>query len=79
MRIVGAYEAKTRLAELLDGAERGDSVTIARHGRPVARLVPMEPAGGVARDDAIEAVREFAATHRLDGLDIRILVAEGRR
>lgn len=79
MRIVGAFEAKTRPAEPLDGAERGDSVTIARHGRPVARLVPMGPAGGLARGDAIEAVREFAAIHRLDGPDLRTLVVEGRR
>lgn len=79
MRIVGAFEAKTRPAELLDGAEPSDSVTIARHGRPVARLVRVGPAGDVTREGAIEAIREFAASQRLDGPDLRALVVEGRR
>ena len=37
---VGTYEAKTRLSELIDKAEAGETVVITRHGRPVARLVP---------------------------------------
>jgi prevent-host-death family protein len=42
---VGAYEAKTHLSALLDRVERGETVTITRKGRPVARLVPaVEPA-----------------------------------
>jgi prevent-host-death family protein len=36
---VGAFEAKTKLSELLDRVERGEEVTITRHGKPVARLV----------------------------------------
>lgn len=39
---VGAYEAKTHLAALLDRVERGESLTITRNGRPVARLVPVD-------------------------------------
>ena len=42
MENIGAYEAKTHLPRLLDRVARGESVTITRHGRPVARLVPME-------------------------------------
>ncbi len=38
---VGAYEAKTHLPKLLDRVARGESLTITRHGKPVARLVPM--------------------------------------
>ena len=41
---VGAYEAKTRLAALLDRVENGETLTITRNGRPVARLVPADPA-----------------------------------
>lgn len=41
---VGAFEAKTRLSELLAAAEAGESVTITRRGRPVARLVPVTTA-----------------------------------
>lgn len=39
MITVGAFEAKTKLSELLDRVERGEEVLITRHGKPVARLV----------------------------------------
>lgn len=38
---VGAFEAKTHLSELLTRVEAGEQVTITKHGRPVARLVPV--------------------------------------
>ena len=38
---IGAYEAKTHLPQLLDRVARGESLTITRHGRPVAHLVPV--------------------------------------
>ena len=45
MNHVNVQEAKTRLSQLLAAAERGEEVVIARGGRPVARLVPVdEPA-----------------------------------
>jgi prevent-host-death family protein len=37
---VGSFEAKTKLSELLDKVEAGETVTITRHGKPIARLVP---------------------------------------
>lgn len=36
------YEAKTRLSQLLDEAASGEEVVIARNGRPVAKLVPLQ-------------------------------------
>jgi prevent-host-death family protein len=39
---VGAFEAKTHLSELLQRVEAGEQVTITKHGRPVARLVPVD-------------------------------------
>lgn len=42
---VNVYEAKTRLSALLDQvASGGQPVVIARAGKPMARLVPIEPA-----------------------------------
>jgi len=35
---VGVYEAKSRLSELLDRAERGEDIIITRRGRAVAQL-----------------------------------------
>jgi prevent-host-death family protein len=40
MRIIQASEAKTHLPRLLDEVERGETLVITRHGRPIARLVP---------------------------------------
>jgi len=41
MKKVNVHEAKTRLSELLNRVEGGEEITIAKAGRPVARLVPI--------------------------------------
>ena len=56
MESVGAYEAKTHLPRLLERVLRGESLTITRHGRPVARLVPVEDD---ERDRALRASRRI--------------------
>ncbi len=38
---VNMHEAKTRLSELVARAERGEEVIIARNGKPVAKLTPV--------------------------------------
>ena len=43
MITVGAYEAKTRLSQLLQRVQEGETVTITRHGHPVAKIVGVEP------------------------------------
>jgi prevent-host-death family protein len=81
---VGAYDAKTRLSELLDRVERGEQIVITRHGKPVARLVPE---GGHDRAAARAAVaRLFALSEQLaergvnlSAEEIRALRDEGRR
>jgi prevent-host-death family protein len=37
---IGAFEAKNKLGMLLDRVEGGEEITITRHGKPIARLVP---------------------------------------
>ena len=79
MTTVGAYEAKTKLPELLKRVERGEHITIARHGTPVAALVPV---GEYPRRDpkaAVAALKELAKGRRLGDLDIRQMIDEGRR
>ncbi len=41
--VVNVHQAKTHLSRLLDEVAAGTEVVIAKAGRPVARLVPMEP------------------------------------
>jgi prevent-host-death family protein len=80
MAAVGAYEAKTRLAELLDRVEQGERIVITRHGRPVAQLVPMEEAPAMTVAEAIDGIIAFGKEHTLGpGLTIRDLIEEGRR
>lgn len=56
MREIPASEAKTRLPQLLDNVERGETLIITRHGKPIARLVPDEDALRERRAKAIEEI-----------------------
>ena len=57
MREVGAFEAKNKFGQLLDWVERGEEITITRHGKEVARLVPAKL--GFNRAEAYAAVRRI--------------------
>ena len=43
---VNVHQAKSQLSRLLELVEEGETVVIARHGRPVAELVPARRKGG---------------------------------
>jgi prevent-host-death family protein len=80
MHTVGVFEAKNRLAALLDEVERGGEVVITRRGKPIARVIPAVP--GFDRDKARRAaagLRAMSKGQTLGGLSIRDLVSEGRR
>jgi prevent-host-death family protein len=51
MPTVNMLEAKTHLSKLVDSLESGreTEIIIARHGRPAARLVPLQPVSGGKR------------------------------
>lgn len=57
MREIGSFEAKTHLSELLTAVEAGETITITRRGKPVARLVPVAPdrTAALARLNALRA------------------------
>lgn len=42
MRSVNLHEAKTHLSELVGAAAAGEEIIIAKAGKPLARLVPLE-------------------------------------
>lgn len=79
MRKVGAYEAKTHLSHLLDEVARGESITITKHGQPVAMLVPAPGNAHRSVREVITAVRAFRMGKRLGDLSIHDLIEEGRR
>lgn len=79
MKTVGAFEAKTHLSSLLEDVAGGEEILITRHGRPLARLVPVNAHGRERRIEAIERLRSFATGRRFNGLSIHALRDEGRR
>jgi prevent-host-death family protein len=75
---IGAYEAKTHLPRLLAEVEAGGSVTITKHGRPVARLVPVSTRSG-SPEVVVAALRAArVGVHRGDD-SVRDMIEEGRR
>lgn len=42
MRIVNVHEAKTHFSRLIDAAHAGETIMLAKGGRPWARLMPLE-------------------------------------
>lgn len=46
MRVVNVHEAKTQLSRLLDAAHAGETIVLAKAGRPWARLMPLEGQAG---------------------------------
>jgi prevent-host-death family protein len=59
LREVGAFEAKNKLGQLLDLVEQGEEITITRHGKEVARLVPVRSIR--SREEARAALRRIRA------------------
>ncbi|TWB36530.1 type II toxin-antitoxin system Phd/YefM family antitoxin [Nitrospirillum pindoramense] len=59
MKEIPSSDAKTHLPQLLDEVERGETIVITRHGRPVACIIP-EPQGREAETRWAQAlIREF--------------------
>jgi prevent-host-death family protein len=75
---IGAYEAKTHLPALLQRVERGEQFIITKHGRAIARLVPIGRSGPDRRREAVERLMEFSKG-RVLGVPIKQLIEEGRR
>lgn len=83
MKSVGSYEAKTHLPRLLSQVEQGESITITKHGRPVAVL---SPARSVEPRDVAAVIAEFRAYSQeqarmhgsLSAKEIKEMIEEGR-
>ncbi len=63
---VNIHEAKTNFSKLVDRAEAGEEIIIARSGKAVAKLIGLDPAKvlrepGSAKSDAIFVAEDFDA------------------
>ncbi len=79
MHSVGAFEAKTHLASLLERVARGEEIEITRHGKPVARLVPARPRDDERAAAAVARLRSLRRGATLAGLSWQELRDTGRR
>lgn len=79
MKAVGAYEAKTHLAQLLERVAKGEKITITKHGVPVATLQPADSTKRTPVRDVIDQLKRFRHGRPLEGLSIRDMIEEGRR
>jgi prevent-host-death family protein len=75
---IGAFDAKTRLSELLRKVEQGERFTITKRGHAVADIVPSQ-----LRDTrrAAEAVRRLLAMPKIEGVfpeTVRAWIEEGQ-
>ena len=79
MTEIGAYEAKTHLPKLLERVEKGERITITRHGVPVAVLVPASPRKTHDLSEVVAELEAFRKGTRLGRLSLKSLIQEGRR
>jgi len=75
---VSAFDAKTHLASLIRDVEEGNSFTITRRGKPVARLEPVRRQSDETANELLERFRSIRRRVKGAG-DIRSLIEEGRK
>ncbi|MBW1650644.1 MAG: type II toxin-antitoxin system prevent-host-death family antitoxin [Deltaproteobacteria bacterium] len=78
MEHIGAYEAKTHLPKLLANVLNGKQMIITKHGNPVAILSPFADKKKYASDTTIMKLKEFRKNKRLNGLNLKSMIQEGR-
>jgi prevent-host-death family protein len=81
MRVTGIFEAKQRFSELISAVEAGEEVLITRHGREVARLMPVRRRPVITPQQIereLQAMRDLHAKIK-PGPGWRELRDEGRR
>ncbi len=78
---IGAYDAKTRLPELLRQVKAGKRFTITNRGEAIADLVPSEAGRAVDAKSAIEKFQAFLRDNPVKlgrKVSIKALIGEGR-
>jgi prevent-host-death family protein len=54
MPTINMHEAKSQLSQLVEAAERGESVIIARNGKPAAQLIGIKAASNRTWSEAVQ-------------------------
>ena len=79
MREIQASEVKSHLPQRLDDVQRGETIIITRHGKPIARLVPDEDRRRADNAAAIETIKALPKrVGRLSPEELISMREEGR-
>ncbi len=76
---IGAFDAKTRLSEILRKVEQGERFTITVRGRAVADVVPSEDQRKQRTAEAVERLLNFPRVEGVDGDTVLEWIREGRK
>ncbi|MFK5985427.1 MAG: type II toxin-antitoxin system prevent-host-death family antitoxin [Pseudomonadota bacterium] len=76
--VVGSYDAKTKLAEILRRVNSGESFTITNRGKPVADLIPSRSDRRIKAESAINNILK-ATKHQVSDALLEELKEEGRK
>ena len=78
MRKVGLFEAKQKLSELIESAERGERIGITRRGKLAAVLSPAQPE--INLKEVFARIDEIRSRVKIPkGVTVKDLIEEGRR
>jgi prevent-host-death family protein len=73
-------EAKSQFSSVVERAAAGEEITITKHGKPLAKIVPVAQTHDQDRARrAFERMRELRKGVTLGDLSVREMIEEGRR
>ena len=81
MKVIGAFQAKTHLSDLLEKVGRGESFLITKRGKPIASLSPLVSSKHEGPKDVMARFRKKfdKSLKKFSAAEIRELKNLGRR
>lgn len=76
---IGAFDAKTKLSEILRKVEQGERFTITKRGRAIADVVPSRHRDQQRVKEAVAALRNFPRITGVSGDEVLQWIREGRK
>ena len=76
---IGAHQVKTHLSRLLDRVEHGESLTITRHGKPIAQLIPVNTDRKRAKEAVARIVKRRRHLKRIPLDELMPTIHDGHR
>lgn len=70
MQTVNLYDAKNKLSQLVNAAEKGEVIIVARNGKPAAKLVPLDYGERREWSAGVQSFLQSGAQHDPTAFDI---------